>query len=167
MKPAKTYYLWKLLRWRSPSQMTWEWKWKTQSAVFKPNSKTTVKFTVVHYLHWREIVAKFVKKFPAFTFKTIFRKPRPCTLILQELNPVHLLTYVTLLQDPFSWYLTLGLPSRFQIKLLQYYQMVLLNWYSFQAHPPHSVICTITEISWQWGPSGGPIQWEQQGVYHW
>jgi len=60
-----------------------------------------------------ETVAKFVKTFPAFTFNITFRKPRPCTLILHELNTVHPLTYAPLLQDQFSWYLLLGLPSRF------------------------------------------------------
>jgi len=48
---------------------------------------------------------------------------------------------------------------------MQYGQMVILSWYSFQAHTPHSVMCTFTEISWQWGPRGGPAQREPQSVF--
>jgi hypothetical protein len=39
---------------------------------------------------------------------------------------------------------------------MQYGQTVLLNWYSFQAHTPHSVICNFTEIIMAVGPTWRP-----------
>lgn len=164
-EPAKTYYLWRLLRWR--------WLPQKSGVIMEMEDTKSLQWDRTAWQQYN--LRSYMNSTERKQSLNLSRNFLPLLSILHSKKPPPLYPYLARAEyspSPHIRTITsrsifMALTPRFTFTFPNKVNAIWTDGTFKLVYIPgtHSVICTFTEISWQRGPLGGPIQRELQGVF--